>query len=178
MTARVYVVATAGPTRQHDAVRRRRNQADDADSCTDSANSFGWGPAGSTPKGSGARLPYGSGAGPMGSMTRADSTSDNGRLANWFSELGKVIGEGVSSTVAKVKEAANQPVLVMGPGPSGMFGAAAADAIVGSRRRASNPVLGRAPFEGGSGGASSSHGAAAAAAAAAVGKAKQGGKLD
>ncbi|GLC53408.1 hypothetical protein PLESTB_000741800 [Pleodorina starrii] len=158
--------ASAGPTRAHEAVRRRRNQADDADSCTDSANSWGgWGSV-QQRQGGGARAGQG----------RADSTSENGLLASWFSELGKAIGEGVSNTVAKVKEAANQPVLAMPSGPSGGLAAAAADAIISSRRRASSAVLGRAPFEGGAiggggGGGSSSHAGGSF-------KAKQGGKLD
>ncbi|PNH05970.1 hypothetical protein TSOC_007704, partial [Tetrabaena socialis] len=145
--------ANSGPTRQADAVRRRRNQNDgDAESFSDSANSFGWGYQHQNSS-------KGAGGG------RGDSVSENGRLAAWFSELGKAIGEGVSQTVAKVKEAANQPVLAARAGqPAGSPGGfgAVADAMLASRRRTTGAgTLGRAPFEG-----------------SVSGRAKQGGKSD
>ncbi|KXZ54734.1 hypothetical protein GPECTOR_4g803 [Gonium pectorale] len=165
--------ASAGPTRQHDMVRRRRNAADDADSCSDSANSYGWGlalRAGGAPADKGAAA---------AGRRPGDSSSDNGRLAAWFTEIGKAIGEGVSSTVAKVKEAANQPVLArpMHGSSSSGFGAAA-DALIAGRRRAGGPgsLLGRAPFEGGAPGGSS--GALSALASVGAVRAKQGGKDD
>ncbi|GIL53464.1 hypothetical protein Vafri_9057 [Volvox africanus] len=160
--------ASSGPTRHHDAIRRRRNQADDADSCSDSANSFGWGTMYRQQQQAKVETPKGAAGRPVG-LSRADSTSDNSLLSNWFSELGKAIGEGVSNTVAKVKEAANQPVLAISSGPSGGLAGAAADAIIASRRRTSNPILGRAPFEGAGNGGSIPQGARVL---------KQGGKMD
>ncbi|GFR50424.1 hypothetical protein Agub_g12643 [Astrephomene gubernaculifera] len=155
---------SAGPTRQDAAaVRRRRNQNDDAGSCSDSANSYGWGAQ---------RQNSCSEAG--GKAT--GGSSDNGRFASWFSELGKAIGEGVSSTVAKVKEAASQPALARpSPVAGGGFGAAAADAIVASRRKATGALLGRAPFEGAIASAGL-HGTPTSAGGAS--RAKQGGKMD
>lgn len=113
----------------------------------------------------------------LGGGVGGDTGSDNGqRLATWFSELGKAIGEGVSQTVAKVKEAANQPVLARTSGNgSGMGGfGAAADAVLSSargRKGSASTLLGRAPFEGGAG-------SSVAGGSGAYVKTKHGGKAD
>ncbi|KAG2434737.1 hypothetical protein HXX76_007626 [Chlamydomonas incerta] len=168
--------ASAGPTRQHDAaVRLRRNGRGGPggeDDDNDSGNS-GWawgGGAAQRPP------PYAVGARAGGG---GDSGSDNGqRLAAWFSELGKAIGEGVSQTVAKVKEAANQPVLARTSGNGSAVGGfgAAADAVLSSargRKGSASALLGRAPFEGGAGSS-----VAGGSGSGVYAKAKHGGKAD
>eukprot|EP00198_Chlamydomonas_reinhardtii_P003173 XP_001692509.1 predicted protein [Chlamydomonas reinhardtii] len=81
-----------------------------------------------------------------------------------------------AATVAKVKEAANQPVLARTSGNgSGMGGfGAAADAVLSSargRKGSASTLLGRAPFEGGAG-------SSVAGGSGAYVKTKHGGKAD
>ncbi|KAG2491946.1 hypothetical protein HYH03_009679 [Edaphochlamys debaryana] len=156
--------ASAGPTRQHDAaVRRRRNQADDEGSNGDSASSHGW--TGGHREAH--RYPYGTGGGGGGG-------SEGGKIATWFTEIGRAIEAGVSQTVAKVKEAANQPVLARpSSGPIG-YGAAA-DAMLAGRRKGPGSALGRAPF---AGGMTSAGGSSGALTSQVMGRGKQGGKDD
>lgn len=94
---------------------RRRTGHNAHETCSDSAEDFGWGP----------RLPglsrFSGGGKGMISGGGSDAGSD-GRLAAWFTELGKAIGDSVSQTVQKVKEAANQPALAK---PMNSFSAAA-----------------------------------------------------
>ncbi len=159
-------------------MRRRagRNPGDDME-CTDSANSAGggWLSGGSWRQHRAQGQDRVPGRFSMGRAASGDGGSENGSLSAWISGLGKAIGEGVSQTVAKVKEAANQPVLAAGSGGVG-FGAAA-DGVIASRRRApGSATLGRAPFHGDVGSAAAGYGGYGVVQSVRTGK--QGGKDD
>lgn len=134
--------STSAPTRQAEAVRRRR-VFDENRSVSDSAEDYAYGAAYSSKD----KAAPGAGYGPAG------SGPDRTRLKAWFADLGKAIGDSVQQTVQKVKEAANQPALAR-PSMTSGFGSAA-DGVLSSLSRPSgqvsirkpNATLGRAPFE-------------------------------
>lgn len=136
--------STSAPTRQAEAVRRRR-VFDENRSVSDSAEDYAYGAAYSSKDKAGA-----TGGGYVG---LAGSGPDSARLKAWFAELGKAIGDSVQQTVQKVKEAANQPALARSSMTTG-FGSVA-DGVLSSLSRPSgqvsirkpNATLGRAPFE-------------------------------